>query len=309
MKIFLSVFILFFLFGCITPLPDYSRNTKPAPQDNNTQSTYEQTLAPEPEQAEKTMGELLAEKIAPTSGVTLSAKWGDVLAKTVEAGAIDINKYNANLAQYGKKLTKEHEKILLEGSDENITFTRENALFNLNMLWALGLVNDNPILAEGKISQYGEKKRYLAAIGGWTLGSGNGEELFASAKIIALTPEQQAIVEEVSENVYRPCCDNPISFPDCNHGMAALALAELMASQGSGREEIYKALLVANSYWFTGSYVKIAAYMEDKGAAWEDANAMEVLGKNYSSASGNSKISKSIKEKLVFNLPSFTCGA
>jgi len=163
------------------------------------------------------------------------------------------------------------------------------------MLWALGLVNKNPILTEGKISTYEERGRF-ASTGGWTLGAKPGGELLATATIIVLTPEQQALVEEVTENVFRPCCNNSTAFPDCNHGMAALALAELMASQGATREQIYDALLVANSYWFTQHYVNVAALLEQEGKSWESADAKELLGAQYSSYNGSVFVRKALKE-------------
>jgi hypothetical protein len=44
---------------------------------------------------------------------------------------------------------------------------------------------------------------------------------------------QQKRLEEVTIGVFRPCCDNPHAFPDCNHGMAMLGLLELMARDAS----------------------------------------------------------------------------
>ena len=256
---------------------------------------------------EKSHDEMLQKKVAPSKGVVLPVKWNDVLVKAVDAGAIDLNKYKASLKNYGTKLTPEHEKLLLEGSGENISFTPENAYFNLNMLWAIGLVNENPILTKGKISEYGDKKAYFAATGGWGLGKKTGGELLASAKIITLTPEQQEIVEEVAASTYRPCCSNPTAFPDCNHGMAALALAELMASQGATKKQIYDALLVANSYWFTQTYVDIAEYLEEDGKDFSKIDAKELLGYDYSSQNGFSKIRNSLKNIPKINVKGSTC--
>jgi len=254
-----------------------------------------------------TKTELLQKMVAPSAGIVLPVKWQDVLVKAREAGAIDIEKYNEVLANYNTQLTPEHEKLLLEGSDENIFFSNETALFNLNMLWALGLVNDNPILTEGKISEYENKARF-ASTGGWTLGTKSGGELLATAKIISLTDEQQAIVEEVASNVYRPCCGNNTAFPDCNHGMAALALAELMASQDASEEQIYDALLVANSYWFTQTYVNTAAYLEQQEKSWENTGAKEILGGEYSSYNGSVKVKRALEETYKVDTGAGACG-
>lgn len=258
-------------------------------------------------ETEKTQDQLLQEKVAPGKGVVLPVKWNDVLVKAVAAGAIDLNKYKESLRLSGARLTPEHEKLLIGGSDENISFTPENAYFNLNMLWALGLVNENPILTKGKISEYGDKKSYFASTGGWTLGKKNGGELLASAKIITLTPEQQKIVDDVTATTYRPCCSNPTGFPDCNHGMAALALAELMASQGATEQQIYDALLVANSYWFTQTYVSIAEYLQENGKDFSTTNSKELLGYDYSSQNGFSKIRNSLKSIPNVSVGGSTC--
>jgi len=47
--------------------------------------------------------------------------------------------------------------------------------------------------------------------------------------------------------------------------MAMLGLLELMAAQGVGEEEMYKAALAVNSYWFPDTYLTIAEYMQNKG--------------------------------------------
>jgi len=101
--------------------------------------------------AKKSHDELLQEKVAPLKGAVLPVKWENALVKAVQAGVIDLNRYKRSLNRGGAELTPGHEKLFLEGSDENIPFTHENAYFNLNMLWPLGLVNENPILTKGQI--------------------------------------------------------------------------------------------------------------------------------------------------------------
>ena len=76
-----------------------------------------------------------------------------------------------------------------------------------------------------------------------------------------LTPEQQALVDKVSRGIYRPCCNNSTHFPDCNHGMAMLGFLELMASQGVSEQDMWKAALAVNSYWFPDTYINIATYI------------------------------------------------
>src|SRR3989338_7464064 len=104
--------------------------------------------------------------------------------------------------------------------------------------------------------------------------------------LVVLTKEQQELVEEVSKNIFRPCCNNPTYFPDCNHGMAMLGLLELAASQGFGEKELYQMARKVNAFWFPDQYLTIAKYLESKGKSWNDADPKEILGAKYSSASG-----------------------
>ena len=113
---------------------------------------------------------------------------------------------------------------------------------------------------------------------------------YSRHSFIVLTPAQQKLVEKVSKNIFRPCCDNPVYFPDCNHGMAMLGLLELMASQGVGEKEMYKTALQVNAYWFPNEYAVAAKHLESRGIKWEDADPKEILGAKYSSGSGYRKI-------------------
>ena len=130
----------------------------------------------------------------------------------------------------------------------------------------------------------------FASTGGWTLAKGSAMDHYSMHTFVTQTPEQQELVEKVSKNIYRPCCDNPTHFPDCNHGMAMLGLLELMASQGVGEEEMYEAALAVNSYWFPDVYQTIATYMLQRDTLWKEVDAREVLGRDYSSASGYARI-------------------
>ena len=105
-----------------------------------------------------------------------------------------------------------------------------------------------------------------------------------------LTDDQQKLVERVSQNIYRPCCDNATNFPDCNHGMAMLGLLELLAANGASEQTMYKAALRINQFWFPDQYATIAKYLQSKGKSIESADPREILGRNYSSASGFRKI-------------------
>ena len=120
---------------------------------------------------------------------------------------------------------------------------------------------------------------------------------YSHHKLVDLTPQQQAMVDRVSRGIYRPCCGNSTHFPDCNHGMAMLGMLELMASQGVSEQDMYKAALAVNSYWFPDTYLTIATYMQNQGVQWKDVSPQEVLGVNYSSGSGYAKISAQVKQQ------------
>ena len=173
----------------------------------------------------------------PTKGSVLSIAWGNLSERLVEAGVIDTDKFPVK--------------------DETglIDITNENAGYILNMLWAFGLSNKNPVLEEGPMMdpRYGGAENF-ASTGGWTIAVGSAMDHYSQHKFVVLSPEQQMVVEKVAKSIYRPCCKNSAYFPDCNHGMAMLGLLELMASQGASEEEMRQGALTANSYWFPDYY-------------------------------------------------------
>ena len=90
----------------------------------------------------------------------------------------------------------------------------------------------------------------FASTGGWTLSDGDSMNHYNMHSFVTLTEEQQALVERVSKNIYRPCCDNSTYFPDCNHGMAMLGLLELMTSTRVTEADMYKTALQVNTFGF-----------------------------------------------------------
>ena len=218
--------------------------------------------------------------------VELPVKWGDFGVKMIEVGVINKQKFEAIYSGRGG-LSESGKKLLYESLNENLVINKENSHEILNMLWAFGLANKNPILENGPMMdpRYGGANGF-ASTGGWTLSDGDSMNHYNMHSFVTLTEEQQALVERVSKNIYRPCCDNSTYFPDCNHGMAMLGLLELMASQGVTEADMYKTALQVNTFWFPDSYETIGIYMKNKGVEWKDVNPQEILGINYSSASG-----------------------
>ncbi len=132
-----------------------------------------------------------------------------------------------------------------------------------------------------------------ASTGGWTLGTKAPQALYASTLLIALSPEQQARLEEVASGVYRPCCNNPTLFPDCNHGMAMLGLLELMASQGASADQMFAAAKYVNAFWFPQQTLEMAKFIQaQQGKDFSQADARQIVGNTFSSGSGYQSVHK-----------------
>ena len=228
------------------------------------------------------------DQINPPKGYTLPARYGNIGPQVLAAGGIDLDRFLKVYEKAGRPLTNEQLAILTEGSDSLIVINKENAHFLLNFFWAVGLTNKNPILTEGPMMQDGEGKiGRFASTGGWTIGTRPAPELYASAPIVTLTPDQQALLQEVAMAVYRPCCNNPTHFPDCNHGMAMLGLLELMASQGASAEEMFTAAKYINAFWFPQQTLELAVFFKaGQDLDFAEVNARQIVGGNYSSGTG-----------------------
>ena len=218
-------------------------------------------------------------ELFPQEGFKTKIILGDVVPRLVESGAIDLAKFKQ---LYGDSLTEERMRLLTQPNYEPLVLTLNNSNFILNVLWPLGISNKNPIL---NTAQKYEGVANLASTGGWTLAKEDAMTYFNKLELVKLTAEQQAIFEEVAKSTYRPCCDNPTAFPDCNHGAALLALLELGASQGISKEELYTLALQANTLWFPQQYLSTAVLFESKSRDyWKSAD--EIVVYNYSSYSG-----------------------
>src|SRR3989338_173482 len=236
----------------------------------------------------------LKEKVLPLKGIVLHVQWGDLGAKMVSVGVIDAEKFEELYAGRGG-LNSEMKELLYGEANGNLKITAENSGTILNLLLALGLGTKNEILERGEMvdPRYGGACNF-ASTAGWTLAKGNAMDHYSRHPLVVLTAEQQVLVDKVSRGIYRPCCGNSTHFPDCNHGMAMLGLLELMASQGASEQDMWKAALAVNSYWFPDTYLTIAAYMQNKGVAWKDVQPQEMLGNSYSSAQGYASIAAQI---------------
>ena len=244
-------------------------------------------------------------KVLPADGYTTQLKWGDIVKKLVEAGAIDPVKYREI---YNSKTNGAEQLTLLEGeSDQAISIDENNAYFLVNTLWALGLTQKSIVLDEGPMTK---NTANYASTGGWILGKKTAMELYSSQELIPLNEEQQDLVQKIAGNVYRPCCGNSVAFPDCNHGMAALGYIELAVAAGLSEEQIYQDLLAFNSYWFPDTYVEMAVYFQQQeGLSWDKVDAKTARSYDYSSAAGAQKIKQAVQSIPGLKSQGGSCGA
>lgn len=253
----------------------------------------------------------LFEEINPTSGYQINASFDDLGPKMIKSGVIDLEKFKSVYAKSNQPLTTEQEKILTEGSTGKIKIDRENSYFLLNFFWAVGLNNKSKILDEGDMMKYGGLKGAgdFASTGGWSLAKGTTMNYYSKASLIPLTTEQEKLVEKVSSNIFRPCCNNSTAFPDCNHGMALLGVLQLMAGNGATESEMYEAGKYFNAFWFPGNYYDLALYFKNKeDIKFSDIDAKLLLGKDYSSATGAQSIKQWLSQQGLVEKPPKTGG-
>lgn len=242
--------------------------------------------------------------VLPTEGVELPVAWGDVGPKLVKLGVIDETKFKSAL-----KLTPQQEEILTKDSDTNIRIDSANSQFVVDLLWALGLAQKSIVYTEGPLGkEYKKDAGNFASTGGWTLARGNATQYLGRFDVIPLTDQQQQKVAEIAKNVYRPCCGNPTWFPDCNHGMAALAIIELLVANNVDESTIYRKLLGFNSFWFPDSYIYVATYFARQGIPWKDVDPKAILGKEFSSAQGASSIARKVGQIPYRSSGGGSCG-
>ncbi|HEX8011598.1 MAG TPA: hypothetical protein VF814_11785 [Casimicrobiaceae bacterium] len=225
---------------------------------------------------------------APEEPNPLALSLGTLGPRLIAAGAIDTARFIAACARAGEPLDAKRMQLLSAGSDAPLAMDRSSAHFLLNFLWALGLANDNPILTRGPMLQNGfSRVAGYASTGGWTLAARPVMEIYARSPLIALSAEQQQRLEELSASVYRPCCDNPTRFPDCNHGMAMLGLLTLLAAEGRDVKALFLAAKTANRFWFPQQTLQLARYVEaTRGVRYAQLDVREATGRTLFSASG-----------------------
>lgn len=239
----------------------------------------------------------LPSQVLPEEGFTLPISWGNYGPELVKLGVIDKEKFESAV-----QMTDEEKAIINNGGDVLININAKNSQFVVDLLWALGLAQKSIVYEKGPMGvEYKDTAGNFASTGGWNLAKGQAVDYLGKFDLIGLSDDQQIRVGEISKNVYRPCCGNNTWFPDCNHGMAALAAIELMVKENLSDEEIYKNVLKLNSFWFSESTLTSATYFARQGIAWDKVDAKEVLGEKFSSAKGASDVAKKVGPLPYFN--------
>lgn len=239
----------------------------------------------------------IAEAQSVVESVPLPINWGNKGSQLQKLGVIDRRSFDAVYASRGGMST-DTQQMLDAPMDGQIVMTKENANEMLNVFWAFGLANKNKILEKGPMmdARYNGAGNF-ASTGGWSLAVGDPMSHYSMHQMITLTPDQQLLVERVSKNIYRPCCNNSTYFPDCNHGMAMLGLLELMAAQNVSEQEMYKTALAVNRLWFPDQYEVIGQYLGKQNKSWANADPKEILSAAYSSGSGYAKVVAALQPK------------
>lgn len=232
----------------------------------------------------------LDQTVTPDAGIELPISWGDLPMKLAAAGVIDQQKFTDAV-----KPTGADAEVFKNESKSRIRITKANSQFIVDMLWAIGLAQKSIVYTDGPMGK--EEKANagnFASTGGWTLAAGDAMNYYNKFDFIPLTEQEQQKVAAISKNIYRPCCGNSTWFPDCNHGMAALAAIEMMVAANVDEKQIYRSVLALNSYWFSDTYLTTATYFARQGTSWDKVDAKEVLGATYSGSTGAMDIANKV---------------
>ena len=273
---------------------------------------------------------LLAAQVIPTAGYTLPFRWGNSVHKLVETGALNPSNLSIILNNSRQPLSPVEEEILNGTYNGYIQFNATNTEFVQLVLWSLGINNNNTIINAGPIinasvpyakqinsnASLNQKvtpeyiaNHYFASTGGY---GPLGKLQLGELNIINLSSQQQALMYDVATHSYRPCCDNPTAFPDCNHGAAALGLIELLAYQGANQSQMFDAARYFYQYQFPQQYAEIAAYFDSQGGNYSQVNSSDVMGYNFSSYSGYASVNQYLIKNKILAQPSgggASCGA
>lgn len=230
----------------------------------------------------------ILEDVVPSNGVSIPIEWESFLEKLEAEGVVEFSLLDEqlfNIRGYG--LTIE-EQSYFQYSSNTIRIDSELQTFLLAIFAAFGFSNNNILLDEHVYMM----ENYSSSI---------GYAKYDSVEILKFSFEQQQLVEDIALNSYVPCCNNPVLVPNSNYGYANLGLIEFLVYNGITRDEIFKTLLIFNSYWFPDKYIDIAFFIEYQEQNWNQINSTQIMGYSYSSLEGYQTIKKFLVESNLYN--------
>ncbi len=242
------------------------------------------------------------DSVMPSGPIPTGLDLGEPVARLVEAGAIDPEKFLEAYKNRGP--VPEWVSLVLEGKPQELVLSVDNASFNLNLLWPVGLATKAAFNDDSPIN--GSDLPNFASTGGWTLGrEGNGAAYFNKVEAVSLSSVQSSLARSTAENIFRPCCGNSAFFQDCNHGSAMLGLIEMAASSGQNQESIMKLAKIANGLWYPREYIETALFFDTvKDVQWERVPADLILSSEFSSIGGwQSNVHAPLSDKGMFIRP------
>lgn len=241
---------------------------------------------------------MLTDEVLPNGGLQLPVHFGNSIQALVQESALNASFLKQVMKQTGENFSSYEENVLNGAQNENIVVNASDSYFILDVLWAVGVNNNNTIINRGAIMKSGHPDNF-ASTGAY---GGLGKLSLGKLNLLTLTPGQQIIAEQVAGNTYRPCCDNPTAFPDCNHGAAALGLIELMASQGFNATTISGAVKQFESFYFSQNFFTEAVYFyATQGLLWTQVPSEPAISYFYSSQTGSGYMQQYLVEYVLGN--------
>ncbi len=236
--------------------------------------------------------ERLVNVIYPAGGFELPITWGGSVKQLIASGALNETTLIYSVLKSNETITPYEEEIMSGTYSGYVYINSSNAEFFLNVLWSIGVNDNNSIITKGPLSSYGNPYQYASTGGYLPL----GRLKLAGLNLINLTAAQENEVMDVSAAAFRPCCDNPAMFPDCNHGAAELALIEMMAAQGYNESQIFTVLQRFLSEYFPQNMFEEAVIYAAHGINFSSVPANVTIGRSLFSASGQQNVAAYIQK-------------
>ncbi len=234
----------------------------------------------------------LVQTVYPASGFVLPIKWGNSVKILLESGALNMTALVSAIEASKQNVTPYETEIMNGVFNGYINVNSSDSAFLLYVLWSLGVNNNNYIINDGPISKFGNPDQYASTGGYLPLGRLQLGALY----ILNLTASQEQEAIDVSEKTFRPCCNNPAMFPDCNHGAAELALIEMMSAQGYNESTIFQVLRNFLSMYYPQNMFDEAVVFASQGINFSSVPANTTVSYSLFSAAGAQNVGNYIQK-------------